>query len=118
LILENPEFASGIIETLNVDLAQSYKRMFSLMTKQVSGRFSELLLFMSNVLYQSNPFDLTISKRDLAGMISTSPENLSRLISEFKARGIINSSGQTIEILSVNELESLCNCDSLSTIRI
>lgn len=116
LILDNPKFASGIIETLSGDLAQLYQRMFSLNTKQVNARLSELLLFMSNVMYQSNPFELTISKKEVAGLISTSPENLSRLLSDFKARGIIEGSGQSIKLLDLDELESLCNCDS-ATVR-
>lgn len=118
LILENPKFASSIIATLNADLIQSYKRVFSMQTKQVNSRLSELLIFLSNVLYQSNPFSLTISKREMATLISTSPETLSRLIADFKAQGIIRSSGQTIEILDVNELETLCKCDSLTVNRI
>ena len=33
LVLENSEFAKGVIEILNKDLIQSYNRMFSLTTK-------------------------------------------------------------------------------------
>lgn len=114
MILENPEFASGIIETLSGDLARSYQRMFSLNTQQVNGRLAELLLFMSNVLYESNPFDLAISKKEIAGLISTSPENLSRLLSEFKASGIIENTGHSIKILDSGRLEALCSCDALT----
>ncbi len=118
LVLENPEFAKGIIEILNADLIQAYKRMFSLSTHQVNARFSELLLYMRNVLYESNPFTLTISKKDIADLISTSPESVSRLISDFREQGIISSSGKTIEILNVGKLETLCKCESLSTTKI
>jgi len=118
LVLENPEFAKGIIEILNADLIQAYKRMFSLSTHQVNARFSELLIFMRNVLYESNPFDLTISKKDIADLISTSPESVSRLIGDFRERGIISSNGKTIEILDVTKLETLCKCESLSTTKI
>lgn len=111
LILENPRFASATIETLSNELTQAYQRMFSLTTKQVNARFSEVLLFMRNIMYQSNPFRLTISKKELAGLISTSPENLSRLISEFKEKGLIKSQGQSIEIINERQLESLCMCD-------
>ena len=118
LILENPKFASGIIKLLNSDLIQAYRRMFSLSTKQVGARFSELLLFMSNVLYESNPFHLTISNKDIADLISTSPESVSRLISDFKDQGIISSKGKTIEIMDFNRLETLGKCTSLSTSKI
>ena len=118
LILENAGFARGVVEILSADLIQAYKRMSSLSTKQANSRFAELLLFMSNVLYQSNPFTLTITKKDIADLISTTPESVSRLISDFKDRGIISSNGKTIEIMNLIKLESLCNCESLNTTRI
>jgi len=117
LILENTGFARGIIEMLNVDLIQAYRRMSSLVTKQVNSRFAELLLFMSNVLYQSNPFHLTISNKDIADLISTSPESVSRLIADFQDQGIINSKGKAFEIMDIHKLEALGKCKSLSTAR-
>ncbi len=118
LILENTGFARGVIEILNADLIQAYRRMSSLSTKQVNSRFAELLLFMRTVLYQSNPFTLTISKKDIADLISTTPESVSRLISDFKDQGIISSNGKTIEITDFNKLESLCKCEALNTTKI
>jgi len=118
LVLENSEFSRGIIEILNANLMQSYKRMFSLANKQIDARFSELLLYMRNVLYASNPFKLTISRKEIAGLISTSPESVSRLISDFKDKGIIAGKGQTIEILDASKLEGICNCESLDIYKI
>ena len=113
LVLENSSFAQRIIEILNASLIQSYKRMFSLTTRQIDARFSELLLYLQNVLYESNPFNLTISRKEIAGLISTSPESVSRLISDFKEQGIISGKGQTIEIVDVKKLTDICKCDSL-----
>jgi len=113
LVLENSGFAQRVIEILNANLVQSYKRMFSLTTRQIDARFSELLLYLRNVLYESNPFKLTISRKEIAGLISTSPESVSRLISDFKEQGIIKGSGQTIEIVDLKRLTDICKCDSL-----
>ena len=118
LILENTKFARGIIELLNADLIQAYRRMSSLSTKQVNSRFAELLLFMCNVLYKSNPFHLAISNKDIADLISTSPESVSRLMSDFKKQSIISSKGKTIEIMDIHKLETLGKCKSLSTAKI
>ena len=113
LVLENAEFAQRVIEILNANLVQSYKRMFSLTTRQIDARFSELLLYLRNVLYQSNPFKLTISRKEIAGLISTSPESVSRLISDFKERDIIRGKGQMIEIVDTKKLMYICKCESL-----
>ena len=118
LILENTKFARGIIEILNADLIQAYRRMSCLSTKQVNSRFAELLLYMCNVLYQSNPFHLSISNKDIADLISTSPESVSRLIGDFRDQGIISSKGKTMEIMDIHELEALGKCESLSTAKI
>jgi len=113
LVLENPEFARRVIEILNAELVQSYKRMFSLSTKHLDQRFSELLLFMCNVLYESNPFRLKVSRKEIASLISASPESVSRLIHEFKAKGIIRNKGRTIEIVNVDQLMQTCSSESL-----
>jgi len=111
-ILENAGFGKGIIEVLNGNLIQSYNRMFSLTTKQIGGRFSELLFYMSNVLYNANPFKLTISNGEIAELVSTSPESISRLFHEFKEEGIIKVAGRTVEIVNSEKLESQCRCKS------
>jgi len=118
LVLENSGYAQGVIEILNMDLIQSYNRMFSLTTKLIDGRFSELLLFLSNVFYQANPFELTISRREIAELISTTPESVSRLIGKFKKEDIIGGTGHTIEIRNLEALEALCQCKLLDTSKI
>lgn len=115
LVLENSAFSMELIAILNNDLIKSYNRMFSLTTKQIDGRFSELLVFLSNEFYQSNPFRLTVSRKEIAELISTSPESVSRLISKFKNQGIIRGKGQNIEIVDFGRLEAMCKCKFLNT---
>jgi len=107
LILENSKFAKEIIVILNQDLLKSYNRLFSLTQKHINGRFAEILLFMSDTLYEANPFKLTISRKDMAELISTSPESVSRLMSEFKDQKIIKAKGHLIEILDRQRLETI-----------
>ena len=66
----------------------------------------------------SNPFKLTISRRGIAHLIPTSPESVSRPIGDFKERGIIKGTGQTIEILDDNKLVDICKCESLPAYKI
>jgi len=110
LIIENPNFAKGIIEILNKDLIKSYNRLFSLTQKHINGRFAELLIYMSKDMYNANPFELSISRRDMADMISTSPESVSRLMSEFKEQGIIKAKGHQVEIVDNQRLDNICKC--------
>ena len=118
LVLENNEFAKGIIEVLNANLTQSYNRIFTLTNRQVSARFSELLYYMRNVLYASNPFKLTVSRKELAELVSTTPESVSRMLADLREKGIIRVDGHYIEILDSGKLESMCMCESLSAYKI
>jgi CRP/FNR family transcriptional regulator len=112
-VLENSGFAKGVIELLNGNLSQSYNRMFSLTTKQIGGRFAELIFYLSDVLYNANPFKLTISNKEIAELVSTSPESISRLFNDFKEQGIIRVKGRTIEILDSEKLELQCKYKSI-----
>ncbi len=107
MVLENPGFARGIIELLNTELTQSYKRTLSLTKKHINARFSEMLFYLSDILYQSNPFDLALSRRDLADLIATTPESISRLIKEFKKQGLIEVKGHSLKIIDRKKLKAV-----------
>jgi len=107
LILENPEFAAKIIEMINHDLVKSYNRLFSITQKQVNGRFAEMLLYMSKELFSSNPFKLLVSRKDMSELISTSPESVSRLMTEYKNEEIIKVTGHVVTILDMDKLKEI-----------
>ena len=107
MIVENSGFARGIIEMLNDELTRSYGRIFSLTKKHVNARFAELLLYLKNMVYRSNPFELTISRKELADLISTSPETVSRLLGEFKKDGLIKVKGHTIKLADTKRLRTI-----------
>ena len=90
LIHTNAEFAARILEKANKDIITAYNRLFSITHKQIHGRFAELLHYLSDKIYQANPFDVTLSRKDMAELIHTSPESISRLIKEFKEDQIID----------------------------
>jgi CRP/FNR family transcriptional regulator len=118
LVLENSEFAQLIIEALNANLMRSYNRIHTLVTEKISARFAELLCYMRHVLYESNPFKLTISRKEMADLVYTTPESVSRMLGEFKEKGVIRVDGHTIEILDTEKLESMCMCPALLAYKI
>lgn len=107
LILENAKFAAGIIEYINNDMIKLYERFHSITHKQIHGRFAEFLLYLKDNIYQQNPFALSISKKDMADIISTSNESVSRLCSELKKEGIIEEKGRTITVLDEERLKQI-----------
>lgn len=107
LLEENARFATGIIEYINNDMIKLYERFHSIAHKQIHGRFAELLLYLKDSIYQQNPFALSISKKDMADIISTSNESVSRLCSELKKEGIIEEKGRTITVVDEDKLKQI-----------
>jgi len=107
LLGENSKFAVSIISLMNNDLVYSYSRMSSLTQKHINGRFAELLIYLSNKIYESNPFTTSISRKDMAELIATSHESISRLVKKFTEDEIINHNGHLFEILNEEKLRRI-----------
>lgn len=107
LIYENAHFSAGIIKYINNDMIKLYSRFQSITHKQIHGRFAELILYLKNNIYEQNPFTLSISKKEMADIISTSNESVSRLCTELKKEGIIEERGHTIKVLDEARLEQI-----------
>jgi len=107
LIHENGEFAAEVVNQLNHCTLYNYDRLVSLTHKQINGRFADTLLYLSRVVYKANPFNLTLSRKDLAEYTGVSVMSIIRAIKEFKNDGIIDINGNRVEILNFNQLERI-----------
>lgn len=107
LIHENGEFAAEVVNQLNQCTLYNYDRLVSLTHKQINGRFADTLLYLSRVVYKANPFNLTLSRKDLAEYTGVSVMSIIRAIKEFKNDGIIDISGNRVEILNFSQLERI-----------
>ncbi|MCF6353019.1 MAG: Crp/Fnr family transcriptional regulator [Cyclobacteriaceae bacterium] len=107
LLLENPKFSVEVIKSINEELMEVFDRLFSLSTKHVHGRLAEFLLYLKNNVYKSNPFYLTLSKTDMAEILGTSKESMSRLFKELKKDKIIEEFEHSIKIISEAKLNRI-----------
>ena len=105
LLETNAQFASRVLERANIDIVKAYNRIYSLTHKQIHGRFSELVMYLVDHIYETNPCDLTISRKDMADLIHTSPESVSRLIKEFNDDQTLRIDGHVLEILDREKLQ-------------
>ena len=85
----------------------AFDRIASFSNKQLHGRFAELLLDLQQDIYKSNPFTLTLSKTDLAKILSTSKESVSRLFTALKKDQIIKESNHDIHIMKLDKLKRI-----------
>ncbi len=104
-ISENHGFAQQIIRMLSEEVIKGHKQMFGLTQKQIRGRFAELVLHLKENIYKSSKMKMTISRKDMAELISTSQESISRLIKEFNDEKITEINGNHLHILDLERLQ-------------
>ncbi len=86
-----------------------FKKLICLTQKHMSGRLAGVLTEFSRNVFQSDKFDILISRQELADLTAMSKESICRILKEFKDSKIIDFEGNTIEILNPVFLEKIRN---------
>lgn len=107
-ILHNPEVALKFLEKYTKKIEEAENLIEQIGLRDVGARLAHYLLKESGA--KASPIYLTLptSKKDLASMLGTTSETLSRKLNEFQNNGWIHMNGQReIVIIKKNELEYL-----------
>jgi CRP/FNR family transcriptional regulator, dissimilatory nitrate respiration regulator len=110
LIKKNPSLALNMLAMLSRRLRRFSALVEDLSLKEVPGRLSAYLLYLSKTKNLSSTLILDISKTHLASLLGTIPETLSRILARMSSEGLIQSDGQrNITILDREGLEELAS---------
>ena len=104
LIRTNADFAEDFLRKVSMQSIYNYELFISLTQKQMPGRIADVLLYLKDRVYETNPFHTTLSRQDLADMSGMSKESAIRILREFKDEGIIQVTGNDFEILNMDHL--------------
>lgn len=104
ILNENREFSNDILIELSKNELESFRRCANRTQKQIRGNMADALLEFSDKIFNSEVFNLPISQSELANLVDTSRESVSRVLSEFDRDQIIKLSGKRIEILNKKSL--------------
>jgi len=58
----------------------------------------------AETVFASDSFDLPISRKEIGELIDMTPENVIRILSEFRRDGLIHLKGKHVEILNKHTL--------------
>ncbi len=113
-IAQNPSLALSMLGILSLRLREFTVQIENLSLKEVPGRLSSYLLYLSGE--QKNPVSvkLNISKSQLASLLGTIPETLSRILGKMAASRLIRVQGSDIQILNREELQNLSETGKLA----
>ena len=107
LIRINPDFSYEIIVELCRNELEQFNRCVKLVQNQVFGRLATHLLDLSNHIYQSNQFDLPLNRSEIADLVCSSRETVSRLLSDLAKENIIEVNGKHLKIIDKSRLEKI-----------
>lgn len=107
LLRNNGSFASEIIADICRNELLDFKRYTSLSNKPLTSLVAGVLLYFSEMIFQSHQFDLLLTRTEIAELIGTSREGVTRMISSFKEEGLIEVRRSRISILQPAALKAV-----------
>ena len=107
MLKTNGEFAQQIIKTISSNGLFIYDRLMSQSHKQLPGRIADVILYFSEVIYESEEFEFPFTRRELAELAGTTKESFIRTLAEFKNDKIIDLDGSMVKINSLKIVKTL-----------
>lgn len=105
----NPNFAVEVLRHMAHDLKEADDVIVNMSQKTVKQRIASAFLYLKNNFGEDEDgfFRLVLSREDIAGVVGTATESCIRIISEFKKKGLIKTSGKKIGIADERALSDL-----------
>jgi CRP/FNR family transcriptional regulator, dissimilatory nitrate respiration regulator len=107
LIKRNPSLALNMLAVLSKRLRRFAALIDDLSLKEVPGRLAAYLLYLSDQNKGAKVLELAVTKAQLASLLGTIPEALSRILGKLSSQGLIETDGRRIRILDREALRDL-----------
>lgn len=113
LIGNDPDLAMNMLGILTQRLRYFARLVEDLSLKEVPQRLASYIMYLSRNQNHSSSVELNISKGQLASLLGTIPETLSRILSKMAGQGFIDVDGRRIHILKKDALAALASGEKL-----
>ncbi|HBF43634.1 MAG TPA: transcriptional regulator [Desulfobacteraceae bacterium] len=107
LITRIPSLAMNMLAVLSMRLREFTVQVENLSLKEVPGRLAAYLLYLAEEGEKEGIVTISISKGQLASLLGTIPETLSRIFARMKELNLVEMDGRKIKLLNRNGLEEL-----------
>ena len=100
LIKNKPSLTMNILALLSMRLREFTIQVENLSLKEIPGRLAAYLLYLSQEQGNKNIIKLNISKIQLANLLGTGPESLSRALGNMKSKKLVEEEGINIRLIN------------------
>lgn len=106
---QNPNFTFEVLRHMAHDLREADDVIVNMSQKTVKQRIAEAFLYLKNNFGEDKDgyLRLVLSREDIANVVGTATESCIRIISEFKKKGLLKSSGKKLGITDAKKLQDL-----------
>lgn len=112
LISANPSLALNMLAVLSRRLRQFTMQIENLSLKEVPERLASYLIYLSKEQGAADAVSLPISKGQLASLLGTIPETLSRIFAKMSGEDLIEVEGRVIRLVDRERLEILAGVET------
>lgn len=105
----NPNFSLEVLRHLAHELKEADDVIVNMSQKNVKQRIAEAFIYLKNNYGEDADgfLRLILSREDISSIVGTATESCIRVISEFKKKGLIKTSGKKIGISNEKQLQDL-----------
>ena len=107
LITENPSLSLNLLAIMSSKLREFTVQIENLSLKEMPARLASYLIYLADEQQSENAVTLGISKGQLASILGTIPETLSRIFAKLSGQDLIRVQGPKIALLDREGLEDL-----------
>jgi CRP-like cAMP-binding protein len=106
---KNPNFTVEVLRHMAHDLREADDVIVNMSQKTVKQRIAEAFLYLRDNFGQDAEgyLSVTLSREDIANVVGTATESCIRIISEFKKKGYVKTSGKKIGVANEKKLREL-----------
>ncbi len=109
LIKKEPSVVMNMMANLAMRLQHFTRMIDDLSLKEVPGRLAAYLLYLCEQTGCSDSVEIDISKGQLASLLGTIPETLSRILRKLSDNGVLEVRGRKIRLMNKKALQDIIN---------
>jgi CRP-like cAMP-binding protein len=113
LVRKEPSIVMNMMANLAMRLQHFTRVIENLSLKEVPGRLAAYLLYLCRRSECREFIEIDVSKAQLASLIGTIPETISRILKKMTERNILSVSGRKVKLLNKKALQDIVNGESL-----
>ena len=107
LVTANPSLALNLLAIMSKKLRQFAAQIENLSLKEIPARLASYLVYLAEEQGSEDAVTLNVSKGQLASLLGTIPETLSRIFAKLSGQNLIRVEGPKILLLDLQGIEDL-----------